>query len=331
MDVGDPGDFGPIVELTGQIVSAGIALGAFVTGKKFPWAPKADGLPQYSARIFGVVNGIGLAYLWHRSKELLDAPDFSTWALYLLGLGVFGAVSYLICSSGLTISCEADAKQYVGGLWLRWESRRVLKGRLDGLPEKYAKIHQPGPASAAEYFCKSGKDPDFIWPRWSHVAAQVLLFLFYGVMLTPLSLAITSAAMGLNQEVKVVKTDKDTVINLPAEVLFEFNKSDLQPNAARLLDRIAADLRDHKVRKLRVEGHTDSIGGDAYNQKLSEDRAAAVKRWLMEYGKLGDVVIAAVGFGMKRPIAPNTTPGGTDDPYGRAKNRRVSIVVEGQT
>jgi photosystem I P700 chlorophyll a apoprotein A2 len=239
-------------------------------------------------------------------------------------------VIYLICWSGLTIRCEADPKQYVGGLWLRWQARRVLKDRLDGLPEQYAKIHPPVPVNAAEFFCKSGKDPDFIWPRLSHVAAQVLLFLSYGVMLMPLSLAIASAAMGLNQ-LKVDKTDKDTVINVPAEVLFEFDKSDLQPNAARLLERIAADLRDHKVRKLRVEGHTDSMGSDAHNQKLSEDRADAVKRWLTENGKLGNVAIAAVGFGKGQPIAPNTTPDGKDDPNGRAKNRRVSIVVEGQT
>ena len=329
MNLGDLGEFKPTVELAGQIVSAGIALGAVVTGKKFLWAPKADGLPQYAASIFGVVNGIGLAYLWHRGKELLDAPDFSTLALYLLGLGVIGAVIYLICWSGLTIRCDADPKQYVGGLWLRWQARRVLKGRLDGLPDQYGKIQPPLPVNAAEFFCKSGKDPDFIWPRLSHVAAQVLLFLFYGVMLMPLSLAIASAAMGLNQ-IKVVKADKDAVINLPAEVLFEFDKSDLQPNAARLLERIAADLRDHKVGKLRVEGHTDSMGNDAHNQKLSEDRADAVKRWLMENGKLGNVAITGVGFGKSRPIAPNTTPDGKDDPDGRAKNRRVSIVVEGQ-
>jgi len=330
MDLGTLGEFRPTVELAGQIVSAGIALGAIITGKKFLWAPKSDGLPQYAPQIFGVVNGVGLAYLWHRSKDLLDAPDFSTLALYLLGLGVIGAVIYLICWSGLTIRCQADPKQYVGGLWLRREARRVLDDRLDGLPEQYAKVQRPLPVNAAEMFCKSNKNADYVWPRMSHVAALVLLFLFYGVMLVPTSLAIASAAMGLNQ-VKVVKTGKENIINLPAEVLFEFDESDLQPNAARLLKRIASDLRDHNVRNLRVEGHTDSKGSDAHNQKLSEDRADAVKRWLAENGKLGNVAITAVGFGKRQPIAPNTTPDGKDDPGGRAKNRRVAIVVESQT
>ena len=329
MDLGDSGEFKPIVELAGQIVSAGIALGAIVTGKKFLWAPKADGLPQYAGQIFGVVNGIGLVYLWHRSKELLDAPDFWTLALCLLGLGMVGAGIYLICWRALTIRCVEDPKEYVGGLWLKREARSVLENRLDDLPEQYTKIQRPLPVNAAEYFCRSGKDRDFIWPRLSQVAAEVLLFLFYGVMLIPLSLAIASAAIGLNQ-LKVVKTDKGTIINLPAEVLFEFNRSDLQPNATRLLERIAADLRDHEIPKLRVEGHTDSIGSDAHNQKLSEDRADAVKRWLMENGKLGNIAITAVGFGKRQPIVPNTTSDGKDDPDGRMKNRRVSIVVEGQ-
>ena len=76
---------------------------------------------------------------------------------------------------------------------------------------------------------------------------------------------------------------------------------------------------------------TDSMGNDAYNQKLTEVRANAIKRWLTENGNLGNVAITAVGFGERQPIAPNTTPDGKDDPHGRAKNRRVSIVVEGQT
>ncbi|MBS0220798.1 MAG: hypothetical protein JSR91_08665 [Proteobacteria bacterium] len=117
-----------------------------------------------------------------------------------VGVGVVGAVMYLICWNGLTIRCEEDPKQYGGGLWLRWEAHRVLQGRL-----------------------------------------------------VPLSLAIVCAAMGLSQ-VNVLKRDKEIVINLPAEVLFDFDRSSVQPNAARLLERIAADLREHKVRMLRVEG-----------------------------------------------------------------------------
>jgi hypothetical protein len=92
-------------------------------------------------------------------------------------------------------------------------------------------MQPPLPVSRAEFFCKSGKDPDFIWPRLSHVVTGILLFVFYGAMLVPLSLVTASATMGPTQ-VKVVKQDKETVIKVPAEVLFDLDKSDLRPTRA---------------------------------------------------------------------------------------------------
>jgi outer membrane protein OmpA-like peptidoglycan-associated protein len=74
------------------------------------------------------------------------------------------------------------------------------------------------------------------------------------------------------------------------------------------------------------EGHTDGKGNAGYNQKLSEQRAASVKKWL-----LGDGVVTPMmtrGYGKTRPIAPNAKPNGADDPVGRQKNRRVEITVE---
>jgi outer membrane protein OmpA-like peptidoglycan-associated protein len=75
-----------------------------------------------------------------------------------------------------------------------------------------------------------------------------------------------------------------------------------------------------------IEGHTDGKGNDQYNQKLSERRADAVRRWLAEHG-----IAAAMtthGWGKTRPVAPNTKPNGADDPDGRQKNRRVEITVK---
>ena len=78
----------------------------------------------------------------------------------------------------------------------------------------------------------------------------------------------------------------------------------------------------------RIEGHTDSIGTDAYNQKLSEARARTVRDWLAKR----NVIPASTpirGFGKSMPIAPNTTADGKDDPEGRQRNRRVEVVFEG--
>jgi outer membrane protein OmpA-like peptidoglycan-associated protein len=78
---------------------------------------------------------------------------------------------------------------------------------------------------------------------------------------------------------------------------------------------------------MQVDGHTDSIGSDAYNQSLSERRAASVKAWLVAH----DGVPAATpirGFGKTRPVAPNSKPDGSDAPDGRQKNRRVEVVID---
>jgi outer membrane protein OmpA-like peptidoglycan-associated protein len=90
--------------------------------------------------------------------------------------------------------------------------------------------------------------------------------------------------------------------------------------------RQAADVVRKGARGVvRIEGHTDGKGAAAYNQKLSERRAAAVQKWLAEREGLR-VKFATRGFGATKPVAPNAKPDGSDDPDGRQKNRRVEIV-----
>jgi OOP family OmpA-OmpF porin len=77
-----------------------------------------------------------------------------------------------------------------------------------------------------------------------------------------------------------------------------------------------------------VEGYTDSKGAKATNLQLSKDRAMSVKDWLTKNGGVAPAAISAKGFGEQNAVAPNTNPDGSDNPIGRAKNRRVSIIVE---
>ncbi|MBS1957807.1 MAG: OmpA family protein, partial [Cyanobacteria bacterium SZAS-4] len=79
--------------------------------------------------------------------------------------------------------------------------------------------------------------------------------------------------------------------------------------------------------QVEVDGHTDSIGDDAYNQDLSEKRAATVKSWLVEHAFVQAGDVSAKGFGETCPVARNTYTDGTDYPQGRQKNRRVEICV----
>jgi OmpA-OmpF porin, OOP family len=115
-----------------------------------------------------------------------------------------------------------------------------------------------------------------------------------------------------------------TVITLGDEVLFDFDKADLRPEAAPILDEIAAYLVSTGV-SIQINGHTDAIGTDEYNQGLSERRADAVWAALQSRG-----VVAAAdvrGFGETQPVAPNDNPDGSDNPSGRQLNRRVEIII----
>ena len=76
----------------------------------------------------------------------------------------------------------------------------------------------------------------------------------------------------------------------------------------------------------RVECYTDSKGNAAYNARLSEQRAASVKEWLVSREGL-NIAMTTLGFGSANPVAPNAKPDGSDDPAARQRNRRVEIVI----
>jgi len=102
-------------------------------------------------------------------------------------------------------------------------------------------------------------------------------------------------------------------------VLFDFNKSTLQPASDGVLQQVAALMTANPALKIEVQGHTDNVGGDAYNQSLSEARAHSVMAWLGAHG-VAAARMTAKGYGKTMPMADNNT----DD--GRAKNRRVEIA-----
>ncbi len=103
-------------------------------------------------------------------------------------------------------------------------------------------------------------------------------------------------------------------------VLFDFDKSAIKPDGAKILDRLIAFLNENSDKKVELEGHTDSVGTEQYNQGLSERRTASVKDYLTKRG-VDAGRISSRGFGETKPIADNKTA------EGRAKNRRVEIKV----
>lgn len=125
----------------------------------------------------------------------------------------------------------------------------------------------------------------------------------------------------LSQVLQTRETARGLIVNM-SDVLFGFNKYDLKPDAREKLAKVSGILLAYPNLKLQVEGYTDNVGSDEYNQKLSEERADSVRDFLVSQNVSGSN-ITAEGYGKTHPVADNSTSSG------RAENRRVQLVVSG--
>ncbi len=125
-----------------------------------------------------------------------------------------------------------------------------------------------------------------------------------------------------NATLQTRDTARGLIVNMP-DVLFDTAKFSLRPVAREKLAKVAGIIAGHPGLRLEVEGHTDSVGGDDYNQQLSEQRGAAVRDYLTQQGMPGNSVTTR-GFGKTQPLASNDTAAG------RQQNRRVEMVVSGE-
>ncbi|MBW9272396.1 MAG: OmpA family protein [Candidatus Thiodiazotropha sp. (ex. Lucinisca nassula)] len=123
-----------------------------------------------------------------------------------------------------------------------------------------------------------------------------------------------------NTGVSVTRDGDNIILNLPGNITFEVDKSDVKPNFLEILGSVALVLQEYKSTMIEVAGHTDSTGSESHNQMLSQQRAQSVSNALVENGVEG-VRIDTVGFGETRPTASNKTPAG------RQQNRRVELTL----
>jgi OOP family OmpA-OmpF porin len=114
---------------------------------------------------------------------------------------------------------------------------------------------------------------------------------------------------------------KGTKLATVGEAFFDFNKAQLKPSAEDVLAEAVRTLKQNPDMRVTVEGHADSVGSDAYNERLSEKRAQAVKGYLVRQG-IESSRISTEGLGESKPVASNSTADG------RAKNRRAEIIVQ---
>jgi outer membrane protein OmpA-like peptidoglycan-associated protein len=115
-------------------------------------------------------------------------------------------------------------------------------------------------------------------------------------------------------------TETEVVIQLSGSILFDFDSANIRPDADRALNDVAQVIKAYESRSVRVEGHTDSVASDEYNQSLSERRAGSVADWFAKSG-IERGRLAAAGHGEKKPVATNDTAAG------RQLNRRVEVVI----
>jgi len=125
-----------------------------------------------------------------------------------------------------------------------------------------------------------------------------------------------------NRVLPTTDTPRGLQVNM-ADVLFAFGKYELQPSAREALAKFSGIVLAHPGLHLSVEGYTDSVGSDAFNQTLSEQRANAVRDYLIQQG-LDPTSITATGFGKSNPVSSNDTAAG------RQQNRRVEIIISGE-
>lgn len=118
-----------------------------------------------------------------------------------------------------------------------------------------------------------------------------------------------------------------TVVSLPGDVLFDFDKWNIRNDAKDTLKKVALLIQNSGDEPVEINGHTDNKGTDEYNQVLSEKRAESVKNYLSSELSIPAARLTSRGFGETKPVAPNTLPNGEDNPSGRQLNRRVEIVI----
>jgi len=184
-----------------------------------------------------------------------------------------------------------------------------------------------GAAAGAVAGAKNDKGSDWDTAAWTGTAGGVVLgaagyFLCKLIQAeeTPPPPPPPEPAVVVEEEVVVVEEEVVVEKIVLRGVNFDFDKSEIRPDASVILDEVVSLLSGAPDVQVRVEGYTDATGPDAYNQGLSERRAASVRKYLAEHGIAASRLTSA-GFGESKPISTNDTR------EGRALNRRVELQV----
>ena len=141
------------------------------------------------------------------------------------------------------------------------------------------------------------------------------------------TITLVTAVVPQVEKVESVANGCTQQLTIGSDALFAFAEATLTPTAQKTLSALGPAIKKVGQHPVQIHGYTDSIGSDNYNQLLSEQRARAVRDWLAAHHFLA-ASTPIQGFGKKNPVAPNSNENGSDNPAGRAKNRRVEVLID---
>jgi outer membrane protein OmpA-like peptidoglycan-associated protein len=136
---------------------------------------------------------------------------------------------------------------------------------------------------------------------------------------------LTLETTSLDRSVRTQESSREVKVTLAADVLFRFDRASLTARARSRIAEAVEKIRQGDPARVQVVGHTDSKGSDAYNDRLSRRRAASVARALRAALGARAPALDTEGRGEREPVAPNAKADGSDNPRGRARNRRVTV------
>ncbi len=272
------GPFAGIVTTSAQLLAAALALLLIGAGRRL-WAPPGQGLQDFAPRIAGLLSAVAVLILYVTSYDTELTLSFLRVAIWAAGALTLAGAGYIIAYQLLAFRCPGEQTVFVRGFCLDPDAKRVLDN--DQGPPPLPIIRRITgtirPTDACDYFCKADRSkPEFVWTKGSHVAAQLLLTFLYIPLAVSIIVLLAASALAVQQvDTKVIEVSTSTVVRVPANLLFDFNKSTLKPDATSTLENIAKMIRERwKSGPVIIAGYTDSIGSDDVNLQLSRNSSA---------------------------------------------------------
>lgn len=268
-------------------------------------------------------------------------------------ISIWAAAGVLITFAGVLLADEPLYSDADGNVWFRTPNDTVLKVAangdvsIDGQVIVNCRERPPGEVKTRQGKVQCVGDVVEVEDRFgnelevysNHAEATDDDGNEYELMLGGSSVVVPGDWRGAGTHYRAADTDRiltelgaveegDVIrLALAGDVLFDFDSTAIRDDAAAQLAKAAHVIRQRSVGEVYVVGHTDSVGGDDYNLKLSRQRAEAVMSWLNGHEGIPDAIMVGRGMGSGKPVAHNTMPDGSDNPAGRAKNRRVEILL----